>query len=90
MYLKSKYFFSNQSINNDLRRFYSFDINADSKRPIVPTNYSVYKSEYDPDNDFVYIFAKLDQNKNGKIDELEPVNIFWVDLRNPEISRKQD
>ncbi len=69
---------------NDLRRFYSFDINADNKKPIVPTNYSIYKSEYDPANDLVYIFAKWDKNKNGQIDELEPVNIFWVDLKNPE------
>ena len=74
---------------NDLRRFYSFDINADNKKPIVPTNYSVYKSEYDPANDFVYVFAKLDQNNNGQIDELEPINIFWVDLRNPDITGRQ-
>lgn len=69
---------------NDLRRFYSFDINADNKKPIVPTDYSIYKSEYDPANDLVYIFANCDKNKNGQIDELEPVNIFWVDLKNPE------
>ena len=63
----------------DLRRFYSFDINAENKKSIVPLNYSILKSEYDPANDFVYIFAKLDENKNGQIEELEPVNIFWVD-----------
>jgi hypothetical protein len=74
---------------NDLRRFYSFDINAESKRNIVPTDYSVYKSEYDPANDFVYIFTKLDQNRNGQIDELEPISVFWVDLKNPEIKGKQ-
>jgi hypothetical protein len=74
---------------NDLKRFYLFDINADNKKPIVPTNYSVYKSEYDPANDFVYIFAKLDKNNNGLIDELEPINIFWVDLKNPERTGKQ-
>ena len=74
---------------HDLRRFYSFDINADGKKPIVPINYSVYKSEYDPANDLVYIFAKLDENKNGQVDELEPIHIFWVDLKNPERTGKQ-
>lgn len=74
---------------NDLRRFYSFDINANNKKAIVPTNYSVYKSEYDPANDIVYIFAKLDENANGKVDELEPINIFWVDLKNPERTGRQ-
>lgn len=73
----------------DLRRFYSFDIHADNKKPIVPKNYSVYKSEYDPANDFVYIFAKLDSNNNGQVDELEPISIFWVDLKNPERTGKQ-
>jgi hypothetical protein len=73
----------------DLRRFYSFDINAGNKKPIVPINYSIYQSEYDPANDLIYIFAKLDENKNGQIDELEPVNIFWVDLKNPERTGKQ-
>jgi hypothetical protein len=74
---------------HDLRRFYSFDINAENKKAIVPTDYSVYKSEYDPANDFVYIFAKWDENKNGQVDDLEAINIFWVDLKNPERTGKQ-
>ncbi len=73
----------------DLRRFYSFDINGNSKKPIVPTEYSVYKSEYDPANDVVFIFTKFDKNHNGQIEELEPVNIFWVDLKNIERTGKQ-
>ncbi len=68
----------------DLRRFYLFDINAENKRALISTNYSVYKSEYDQANDFVYIYAKLDENKNGQIEEFEPVSIFWIDLKNPE------
>jgi len=67
----------------DLRRFYLFDINAENKNALIPTDYSVYKSEYDLANDFVYVFARLDENKNGQIEELEPVNIFWIDLKNP-------
>lgn len=68
----------------DLRRFYSFDINAENKTPLVPADHSVYKCEYDPANDFVYIFTQIDENKNGQIDQLEPTSIFWVDLKNPE------
>jgi hypothetical protein len=73
----------------DLRRIYYFDINAENKRALVPNNYSVYKSEYDPDNDFMYVFAQLDENGNGKIDELEPINVFWIDLKKPERTGRQ-
>lgn len=68
----------------DLTRFYCFDISGSRRSPIVPMDYSVYKSEYDPANDVMLVFARLDKNKNGQIDELEPVNIFWVDLNEPE------
>lgn len=74
---------------DDLRRFYSFEIGADNKSAIVPTDYSVFKSEYDPGNDWLYVFAKWDQNKNGKADDLEPINIFWIDLKNPERKGKE-
>lgn len=73
----------------DLRRFYSFDIHAENKKAIIPTDYSAQKLEYDPTNDFIYLFARLDENKNGKVDELEPIHIFWVDLNNPERVGKQ-
>jgi hypothetical protein len=73
----------------DLRRFYHFDINANNKRTLVPTNYSVYKSEYDPANDFIYLFAQLDDNQNGLIDDTESVHIFWIDLKNPEKTGRQ-
>jgi hypothetical protein len=68
----------------DLRRFYYFDINVKNKKALIPTNYSVIKSEYDPANDFMYVFAKLDENKNGKSDDKESIHIFWIDLKNPE------
>ena len=73
----------------DLRRFYRFDINADAKSELIPTNYSVDKSEYDPANDFVYIFAKLDKNENGQIDDGEEVHIFWIDLKDPQKTGRQ-
>ncbi|MEO7988529.1 MAG: hypothetical protein ABI663_03250 [Chryseolinea sp.] len=74
---------------HDLRRFYLFDIHAENKKAIIPTDYSAQKLEYDPANDFIYLFAKLDENKNGKIDELEQIHVFWIDLKNPERVGKQ-
>lgn len=68
----------------DLRRFYFFDINAENQRAIVPNNYSVVKSEHDTVNDFMYIFAQLDANENGRIEMNEATHVFWIDLKNPE------
>ena len=68
----------------DLRRFYFFDIEGKSKRLLTPLNYSVMSSEYDFANDYMYVFAKQDQNKNGMMDDGEQIHIFWIDLSNPE------
>lgn len=68
----------------DLRRLYRFDINGNNRSLIIPENYSVYKSEYDSANDFIYLFARLDQNNNGQIEDGEVDHIFWMDLKNPE------
>jgi len=68
----------------DLRRMYLFDIQGEKQKTLVPENYSVFKSEYDSGNDFMYVFAQLDANKNGKRDENEPIHIFWIDLKNPQ------
>lgn len=67
----------------DLRRFYLFDINGERQMALIPENYSIIKSEYDPENDFMYVFAQLDSNSNGKIDEGEPIHIFWINLNDP-------
>jgi hypothetical protein len=68
----------------DLRRFYLLDTHGENKKPLVPVSYSVFKSEYDPANDFMYVFAKQDENEDGKADELEAIHVFWIDLTNPE------
>ena len=73
----------------DLRRFYLFDIDAENRKTLVPENYSVLSSEYDPANDFMYVFAQLDKNKNGKRDEGEDIHIFWIDLKNPQRTGRQ-
>ena len=67
----------------DLRRMYLFDIHGKKQKALVPENYSVFKSEYDSGNDFMYVFAQLDANENGQRDEGEPIHIFWIDLKNP-------
>ncbi len=67
----------------DLRRFYVFDLDGGKKENLVPKDYSVISSEYDCANDFMYVFAQLDENKNGQKDETEKVHIFWIDLKNP-------
>lgn len=67
----------------DLRRFYVFDIKGLNKESMIPKDYSVISSEYDCANDFMYVFAQLDENKNGQRDETEEIHIFWIDLKNP-------
>ena len=32
----------------------------------------------------MYVFARLDQNQNGKMEYLEPTHVFWIDLKNPD------
>jgi hypothetical protein len=73
----------------DLRRFYMFDLDGGNKENLVPLNYSVISSEYDCANDFMYVFAQLDENKNGQIDEIEKVHVFWIDLKNPKNNGRQ-
>ncbi len=73
----------------DLRRFYFFDMEAQHRKSLVPQNYSVLSSEYDPANDFMYVFAQLDKNKNGKREEGEDIHIFWIDLKNPQRTGRQ-
>lgn len=67
----------------DLRRLFYFDIHGLNPKPLIPTNYSVLSSEYDEANDFMYVHAKLDKNKNGQMEVSEPTSIFWIDLKNP-------
>jgi len=68
----------------DLRRLYLFDINGILQKELIPKNYSVMSSEYDSDNDLMYVFAKMDQNDNGQMDEAESTHIFSINLKQPE------
>ncbi len=73
----------------DLRRFFYFDLDGKNKRTLLPKNYSVQASEYDPANDVVYIYATCDENNNGTADDRESIHIFWIDLTNPEKTGQQ-
>jgi hypothetical protein len=67
----------------DLRRFYYFDATSSVKTQLIPANYSVVRSQYDPRNDVMYLFASQDANKNGTRDQKDPVHIFWISLKAP-------
>lgn len=67
----------------DLRRMHLFDLNGQRLKDPVAANYSVFRSEYDPANDRMHVFAKLDANNNGKVEDGEAVHIHWIDLKDP-------
>lgn len=67
----------------DLRRFYYFDETSTVKTQLIPADYSVIRSQYDKQNDIMYLFAKHDADKNGTADNSEPMHIFWIDLKAP-------
>lgn len=73
----------------DLRRFCLFHQNGELQKELIPKNYSVYKSEYDPENDLMFVFARRDSNNNGQVDDTEPVHIFWINLKDPVQTGKQ-
>jgi hypothetical protein len=67
----------------DLRHMYYFNAQGTEKLQLVPADYSVERSQYDWQNDLMYIFARHDANKNGNADKKEPLHIFWIDLKKP-------
>ena len=67
----------------DLRRMYYFDIEGKNKTRLIPKEYTVMSSQYDWANDYMYIYTRKDVNKNGQMESIEPMSIFWVDLKNP-------
>lgn len=73
----------------DLRRMHLFNLNGERQGYLVPENYSVIKSEYDPANDFMFVFAQLDANGNGRRDDEEPIHIHWIDMKDPSKTGRQ-
>ena len=69
---------------SDLRRFYLYDESGIFIKNIVPKNYNVFKSIYDKTSDYLYVYARFDENKNGKSEDTEPIKVFYINLKNPE------
>jgi len=67
----------------DLRRFYYFNSSSAKRVQLIPAEYSVVRSQYDPPNDIMYIYARYDENANGRIEKKEPLHIFWFNLKQP-------
>lgn len=59
--------------NKDMRRMYYFNISGSEKIRLIPQDYSVFKSTYDEANDCMFLYAKLDKNKNGRVDANDPI-----------------
>ncbi len=68
----------------DLRRFYLYQLDGTRVKALIPKEYGVIGSDYDGVNDALYVYARLDSNKNGTIDPKEPKHIFLIDLKKPE------
>jgi hypothetical protein len=72
----------------DLRRFFIFNADASEQKLLIPANYSVVRSQYDPGNDVMYIFARQDENSNGESEPSEPLHVFWLSLAKPDEAKR--
>jgi hypothetical protein len=72
----------------DLRRLYLFNESSVTKTQLIPSDYSVIRSQYDAQNDVMYFFAKQDTNKNGVAESKEPIHIFWIRLNAPAAAKR--
>lgn len=72
----------------DIRHFYFFNAQGNQRVQIIPSDHTVVRSEYDPKNDVMYVFAQEDTNHNGMRDKKEPTHIFWFSLKNPAVAKR--
>jgi hypothetical protein len=72
----------------DLRRFYHFDSSSTVSTKLLPLDQSVVRSQYDKQNDVMYLYTKQDTNKNGLIENNEPIHIFWIKLSEPKVAKR--
>ena len=68
---------------HDLRRLYHFNAACTQKTMLLPPNYSVVRSQYDRDNDAMFVYAIHDANGNGRTENTEPTHVFWINLKSP-------
>jgi hypothetical protein len=73
---------------SDLRRLYYFNADCTEKIQLLPAQYSAMRSQYDYGNDVMYVFARHDENNDGKAEKNEPIHIFWIDLKSPVLSKR--
>lgn len=60
----------------DLRYFYHFDLEVQTKTLLIAKEYSVLYSDYDYKNDMIFIYARLDENGNSYAEVEEPMHIL--------------
>lgn len=72
----------------DFRHFYCFSDSCTNKKQLLPNNTSLIRAQYDSPNDLLYLYAKLDENKNGSIEKTEPLNIYLLNLKYPSTAKK--
>ncbi|MDR3235724.1 MAG: hypothetical protein LBT48_03230 [Prevotellaceae bacterium] len=72
----------------DLRKFYHIDRLNTQKTQLIPSGYSAIRSDYDFQNDVMYIYARYDVNDNGTPEKNEPVAIYWIKLSDPTVIGK--
>lgn len=73
---------------NDLRGFFWFNADCSVREQLLPSEYSVVRSQYDKGNDVMYLFARLDKDGNGQIDKGDPMHVFWISLKKPEKAKR--
>ncbi len=73
---------------SDLRKFIHVNADASTMLPLLPSDYSVERSQYDAGRDAMYLFARQDTNKNGKTESKEPLHVFWISLAEPKLAKR--
>ncbi len=81
---------NNDTILNhlDLRKMLLFNMDGKQTAQLIPDQYSVERSQYDRQIDHMYIYARLDENKNGTGERTEPLHVFDLDLKNPKPAKR--
>lgn len=69
--------------DKDLRHFYLFDKGGELKGSPIPESYNVKKSEFDAENDVMFIYAQLDSTSAGETNDIDPIHVFWINLADP-------
>lgn len=74
--------------NKDLRRMFYYNENNTVRKQLIPRDYSVIRSQYDEQNDIIYVYARHDENKNGYHERVEPIHVFMIRLNAPASAKR--